>query len=138
MIILDTNVITEPMKPAGSAKVLSWLDQQSAETFYMTTTSLAELLVGVGVMPKGKRKERIEGGLSELISGLFGARILAFDEKAANAYATLVARARVNGRAIAVADGQIAAIAATQGFRVATRDTAPFEAAGVSVINPWH
>ena len=137
MIILDTNVVSEPMKPNGNPAVQTWLDQQVAETLYLTATSLSELLVGVEILPDGKRKEGLDGALSELMVRLFGSRILSFDQQAAMAYASLVGRARAGGRLISVADGQIAAIATVHGFTIATRDTAPFVAVGVPVINPW-
>ncbi|WP_271895589.1 type II toxin-antitoxin system VapC family toxin [Candidatus Phyllobacterium onerii] len=136
MIILDTNVVSEPMKSDASPAVLAWLDRQAAETLYLTTTSMAELLLGIAILPGGKRKEGLDNALSDLMSYLFGSRILTFDQAAAKAYAPLVSRARVSGT-IAVADGQIAAIATANGFAVATRDTRPFAAAGVAVINPW-
>ncbi|MHB8456000.1 MAG: PIN domain-containing protein [Acidiferrobacterales bacterium] len=137
MIILDTNVVSEPMKPNGNPAVHAWLDQQAAETLYLTTTSLSELLVGIEMLPDGKRKEGLDVALSELVMRLFGSRILSFDQQAAMAYAPLIGRARAGGCLISVADGQIAAIAAVHGFSVATRDIAPFVAAGVPVINPW-
>lgn len=137
MIVLDTNVVSEPMKPGGSAAVLAWLDRQVADTLYLTATSLAELLAGIQSLPEGKRKAGPDAALTELMAGLFGPRILPFDRKAALAYAPLVGRARAAGRAISVAHGQLAAIAAAHGFTVATRDAAPFLAAGVPVINPW-
>jgi len=137
MIILDTNVVSEPMKPAGSDLVLNWLDQQVAETLFLTSTGLAELLVGIEILPDGKRKNGLDAALTQLVSRLFGSRILPFDRAAAEIYAPLVSRARSAGNSIAVADGQIAAIAAVHGFAVATRDTAPFMAAGVATINPW-
>ena len=137
MIILDTNVVSEPMKPDASPAVLAWLDRQAAETLYLTTTSMAELLLGIAILPGGKRKEGLDNALSDLMSYLFGSRILTFDQAAAKAYAPLVSRARVSGSTIAVADGQIAAIATANGFAVATRDARPFAAAGVAVMNPW-
>ena len=137
MIILDTNVVAEPMKPKGSPRVQSWLDEQAVETLYLTATSLSELLVGIEVQPDGKRKKGLNAALSELIVSLFGSRILPFDQKAALAYAPLVSRARSSGRLLSVADGQIAAIAVVHGFTVATRDLAPFVAVGVPIINPW-
>jgi len=137
MIILDTNVVSEPMKPSGAASVVDWLDRQAAETLYLTAVNLAELLVGVETMPVGKRRKGVGAALAALIAKLFGARILPFDEDAARTYATLVARARAKGVALSVADAQIAAIAASKGFTVATRDTAPFVAAGVPIIDPW-
>jgi toxin FitB len=137
MIILDTNVVSEPMRPNGNPAVRAWLDRQLAETLYLTATSLSELLVGIDILPKGKRKKGLDAALSELLDMLFGSRILPFDRAAAIAYAPLVSRARATGHSISVADGQIAAIAAIHGFTVATRDTAPFIAVGVPVTNPW-
>ncbi|MGE3875408.1 MAG: type II toxin-antitoxin system VapC family toxin [Parvibaculaceae bacterium] len=137
MIILDTNVISEPMKARANPRVLAWLDRQVPETLYLTAISLAELLVGIALLPRGKRKTGLDAELSEVVLRLFGARVLAFDETAAKAYALLIARARAAGHTLAVVDGQIAAIAAVHEFAVATRDTTPFAAAGVSVINPW-
>jgi len=137
MIVLDTNVVSEPMKPNGNPTVKAWLDRQTAETLYLTATSLSELLVGIEILPDGKRKEGLDGALSELMVRLFASRILPFDQMAAMAYAPLVGRARAGGCLISVADGQIAAIATTHGFTVATRDTGPFDASGVPTINPW-
>ena len=137
MIVLDTNVVSEPMKPDGNPAVQAWLDRQTAETLYLTATSLSELLVGIEILPDGKRKEGLDGALSELVVRLFESRILPFDQEAAMAYSPLVGHARACGRLISVADGQLAAIAVAHGFTVATRDTAPFLAAGVPIINPW-
>ena len=119
------------------AAVEAWLDRQAAETLYLTATSLSELLVGIEILPDGKRKEGLYDALSELLVQLFESRILPFDQQAAMAYAPLVGHARARGCPISVADGQIAALAAVHGFTVATRNTAPFAAAGVPVINPW-
>jgi hypothetical protein len=137
VIILDTNVVSEPMKPHGDSRVQTWLDEQVAETLYLTAISLSELLLGVEVLPEGKRKEGLSAALSDLLAALFGARVLAFDQQAATMYASRVSQARSAGRPISMADGQIAAIAAVHGFAVATRDTAPFVAAGIPVVNPW-
>jgi predicted nucleic acid-binding protein len=137
MIVLDTNVISEPMKPLADPVVQSWLDRQAAETLYLTATNLSELLFGIESLPDGRRKREISTSLRELLDQLFGTRFLSFDREAAAAYAVLVSRAMGKGIAISVADGQIAAIAAVHGFAVATRDTAPFFAAGIAVINPW-
>lgn len=137
MIILDTNVVSEPMRLAGSPQVIAWLDRQVAETLFLTATNLAELLVGIENLPAGKRRDGLEQHLTALIARLFGPRVLSFDDQAAPVYAKLVGAARAAGHAISVADGQIAAIAKMHDFVVATRDTTPFEQMGVSVINPW-
>jgi len=137
MIILDTNVISEPMKARADPAVAAWLDRQAAETLYLTTINLSEMLLGVELLPDGKRKRAMAAAMQELLAGLFGTRFLAFDREAAAVYALLVARATAKGSTVGVADGQIAAIAAVHGFTVATRDTAPFLAAGGPVVNPW-
>jgi toxin FitB len=137
MIILDTNVLSEPMRVDGNAAVAAWLDRQIVDTLYLTTVNLAELLLGIELLPLGLRRSRLKARIEEIVA-LFGERrTLVFDARAARFFAVLVARARATGHAIAVADGQIAAIAAVHGFSVATRDTAPFVAAGIPVIDPW-
>jgi hypothetical protein len=137
VIILDTNVVSEPMKPDGNRGVQAWLDEQIAETLYITSVSVSELLLGIELLPDGKRKEGLTAALRDLLVTLFGDRVLPFDLDAATMYAARISKARAAGRAISMADGQIAAIAAVHGFIVATRDTAPFVAAGVPVMSPW-
>ncbi len=138
MILLDTNVVSEPLKLTGDASVLTWIDAQIIETLYLSTISLAELRFGIAVLPFGKRREILHASLEQRILPLFVGRILPFDTAASEAYAGLRARARAEGRAIAPADGYIAATAMTHGLMVATRDTGPFKAAGLAVINPWN
>jgi len=137
MIVVDTNVISELMKSDRHRAVEDWLDLQSRSTFYAATTSLAEIAFGIEKLPDGRRKTILRSIMNEVFNRYFLGRILPFDETAARAYGRIVASARTRGRAILMADGQIAAIAQSQHFTVATRDTAPFEAAGVPVINPW-
>jgi predicted nucleic acid-binding protein len=137
MIVLDTNVVSEPLKAAGEPAVLAWLDQQNIETLFLTTISLAELRYGVAALPDGRRKDGLGEALEGRIVALFGTRLLSFDAAAADAYAIIRARAKAAGKAIAAADGYIAATAAAHGFTIATRDTEPFAAAGLPVINPW-
>jgi toxin FitB len=137
MIILDTNLISEVMKPSANADVVGWLNEQAIETLYLSSVTVAELLFGIGNLPTGKRKHVLNTALEQLLA-LFNSRILTFDEAAARSYAQVALRARAAGKGISVADGYIAAMAAANSFIVATRDTAPFYAAGVEVINPWH
>ena len=137
MIVLDTNVVSEPLRSAADPAVLAWLDDQSIETLFLTTISLAELRYGVAALPDGRRKEGLGAALESRVIALFGRRILSFDPAAADAYALIRARAKAAGKAISAADGYIAATAAAHGFAVATRETGPFEAAGLVVINPW-
>jgi hypothetical protein len=137
VILLDTNVVSEPMRPKPDQKVLAWLDAQAAESLYLSTVTFAELLLGIASLPPGKRRKALGAALHEQVIALFGERIVSFDLGAAETYAQIVTRARRQGHPIAVADAQIAAIAASHQFNVATRDEAPFQAAGVPVINPW-
>lgn len=137
MILLDTNVISEAMKPAPERAVRDWLDAQAAETLFLSSVTIAELSFGIAALPKGRRKDNLTAALEGLLA-LFAARILPFDTAAAQRYGELAAKARIAGRGFPTPDGYIAAIAATQGFVVATRDASAFAAAGLKVINPWN
>ena len=138
MILLDTNVVSEPIRRHPDSRVLDWLDAQVIETLYFSTISLAELLLGIENLPIGRRRTALAAAQEQQIAGLFGERIIPFDIPAAEAYAEVVARARSQGEAISVADGQIAGVAVANKFRVASRDEQPFRAAGLVVINPWN
>jgi len=137
LILLDTNVVSEAMRPQPDRNVLAWLDAQAAESLYLSTVSLAELLLGIESLPAGKRRKALAAALDQQIITLFAERIAAFDLGAAQVYGKIVTRARRHGYPLGVADAQIAAIAVSRLFSVAARDEAPFEAAGVPVINPW-
>ena len=138
MIIVDTNVISEALRPGRNPAVVDWLDAQVIETLYFTATSLSELRLGIECLPAGKRKDALSADVNALVANFFGSRILPFDREAALAYGVIVAAARAVGRAVSVTDGQIGAIASVHSFSVATRDTAPFAVLGISVINPWN
>ena len=137
MILLDTNVVSEPMRSNPDPGVVAWLDAQAAEGLYLSTISLAELLLGIENLPSGKRRKALAASLDSQLIALFGGRILSFDPQAAKLFPKLVMRARRRGYAVAAADVQIAAIATLHGLTVATRDVSPFEAAGVPTIDPW-
>ncbi len=136
MIVLDTNVVSEAMKPEPNQRVRNWLDEQVAETLFLTSVTVAELLFGIGALPDGRRKRALTATFDGLI-GLFDSRILAFDTDAARCYADLAIAARCAGKGFPTPDGYIAAIATTHGFAVGTRDVSAFNAAGIPVINPW-
>lgn len=136
MIVLDTNVVSEAMKPSPDPFVRSWLNDQAADKLYLSSVTLAELFFGIGLLPAGSRKNRLADTLTRLMT-LFNSRIRSFDIAAASHYGKLSVRTRLAGQGLPVADGYIAAIAAAQKFSVASRDTAPFIAAGIEVINPW-
>lgn len=137
MIIVDTNVISEMAKLEPSNVVRTWLNSQPFEALYLTAITLAEMRFGVMVLPEGKRRDYLESALDST-EQLYAGRILSFDAQAARHYGQLASAARARGKGFPTPDGYIAAIAAAHEFVVATRDTSPFEAAGLDVINPWH
>lgn len=136
MMVLDTNVVSEAMKPAPHPAVMAWLNAQAAPTLYLSSVTLAELRFGIAALPTGRRKDLPHQALEGLLR-LFKDRVLPFDTDAARHYAELAVAARASGRGFPTPDGYIAAIAASRGFGVASRDTGPYEAARVPVINPW-
>ncbi|WP_312418170.1 type II toxin-antitoxin system VapC family toxin [Shinella sp.] len=137
MILLDTNLISEPWKPVPDQAVIAWLDAQAIETLFLSAITIAELRFGIAAMPLGKRQTVLRDRLEGEVLPHFSERILSFDLAASQSYSELMALARISGKAIGTADGHIAATAAANGLAIATRDTRPFEAAGLKVINPW-
>jgi toxin FitB len=137
LILLDTNVVSEPLRPAPDPRVTEWIDAQALETLFLSAITVAELRAGLALLPAGRRRAGLQESLETRVLPLFAGRVLPFDVGCTAAYAELTARARASGLAIASADGYIASIAVANGLAVATRDTGPFEAAGALVINPW-
>ncbi|GAB1718726.1 MAG: plasmid stability protein StbB [Nitrosospira sp.] len=137
MILLDTNVVSEPLRHAPEVRVIEWIDAQPLETLFLSAITVAELRAGVALLPTGKRREALQENLEKRVLTLFIGRVLPFDLACTRAYAELMAKPRAAGLAVATADSYIAAIAVANGFAVATRDASPFEAAGATVINPW-
>jgi predicted nucleic acid-binding protein len=137
MIILDTNVVSEPLRPQPEPAVLQWLDAQEPQTLYLTSVNLAELLAGIEALPPGRRRSALQQALSERMMPLFEGRILSFDVAAAEAFARVNATAVAAGNAIGFADGAIAAIAAARGFMLATRNVRDFRGTGVTILDPW-
>ena len=137
MIILDTDVLSEPLRPAPDTGVVGWLDAQAIETLYLTTISLAEVRHGIAALPAGRRRQVLDDRFESDVLPAFSGRIMAFDEQASACCAAVRAGARRRGDAIGDFDALIAGIAVSRGFAVATRDTAPFLAANVAVINPF-
>lgn len=137
MIILDTNVVSEPLRAEPEPAVLAWLDAQAPATLCLTSITLAELLAGVAALPAGRRRNKLAQALTEQVLPLFEGRVLAFDAQAAHAYARVQAGAQAAGNPISFADGAIAAIAAAHGFAVATRNVRDFNGTGVEVVDPW-
>lgn len=136
MILLDTNVVSEAVKPESHPSVRAWFNAQVAETLFLSSITVAELLFGIRTLPDGRRKALLAARIDGLLDA-FAARILPFDTMAAQHYADFAATARAAGKGFPTPDGYIAGIAAANGFAVASRDASAFHAAGLTVIDPW-
>lgn len=137
MIILDTNVLSELMKLKPAVRVENWIAAQPSASLFITTLTQAEILYGVELLPKGKRRKALDKAVSGLFDEDFANRILPFDEAAAYAYAIVAAQRQLTGKPIAQFDAQIAAIARSRGATVATRNTSDFVDCGIHLVNPW-
>jgi predicted nucleic acid-binding protein len=138
MIVVDTNVISEVMKPEPARKVKIWMAAVAPATLFTTTITLAEVLHGVELIPAGRRRTMLEAAVKEMFTGgMLGGHMLGFDEAAARAFAQISARRRSLGKPIGEFDAMIAAIALSHGAAVATRNVRDFTDCGVALIDPW-
>ena len=137
MILLDTNVLSEVMRPKPNPAVLTWVDSQELTGLWTCTIVVAEVLSGLDLMPAGNRKERLGEKAEQMFSNLFTDRVLNFDQLAARIYGTVLLKRRNRGRPIDEMDALIAATALAHGATLATRNTADFEDCGVELVNPW-
>lgn len=137
MVIIDTNVVAEMMKPSPSPMVVAWLNSQESSALFLTAISIGEIVYGLRVMPSGKRRLQLEQGFERVLAEAFAGRILAFDEEAARHYGEVMGRRKEIGRSLSVPDGQIASIARARGCAIATRNVRDFTECGVEVINPF-
>lgn len=137
MIVLDTNVLSEALRPLPSGTVLAWLAAQTPAAVFTTTVTLAEVLYGVEALPPGKRRTGLLSAVERMFAAEFEGRILPFDEDAARVYAGIVATRDAAGRPISQFDAMIAAIARSHRAAVATRNAADFAGCGVQVVDPW-
>ena len=137
MIVLDTNVLSELMRSAPEAMVTNWVATQSAANLFITTITQAEILHGVLLLPRGRRRDAIQAGADAMFEEDFAGRVLPFSSHAAHAYAEIAVARRQSGRPISQFDAQIAAIAKSTGAGVATRNVPDFAGCGIKVIDPW-
>ncbi len=137
MIVLDTNVVSELVRPRPEPAVLRWLDAQNTLGLATTAVTPAELLSGIASLDDGARKRGLEIAVERVVDELLVGRVLSFDVDAAPFYAQVVAVRRRAGRPIRVLDAQVAAICRLHGAVLATRNERDFEQTGVSVFNPW-
>ena len=137
MIVLDTNVLSETLKPKPAEAVLQWLAAQDPMTVFTTTIVQAEMLYGVEVLPAGKRRMRLAEEVELMFRFDFGGRSLPFDEDAAHQFAKVATSQSKVGHSIAHMDAMIAAIVRSRRATLATRNIAHFQHCGIQLINPW-
>ena len=137
MIILDTNVVSEFMTSPPASSVLNWLNTQNTTSLYLTTITIAEIGFGLRILPQGKRREMLAERFEQFVATAFEQRILSFDANAARIYGEVMDYRRGIGRPISSLDGQIAAIARSRNFAVATRNIKDFEECRLNLIDPF-
>jgi predicted nucleic acid-binding protein len=137
MILIDTNIISEMMKPAPDPKVITWIDQQNIMQLYISTITIAELGYGINVLPAGNRRNSLEKAFNSVVREAFEYRIFSFDEVAAHQYATIMSQRKNLGKPMSIADGLIAAIARAHNCTVATRNINDFINIELDLINPF-
>ncbi len=137
MLIIDTNVVSELMRPDPNRQVVDWLSRQNVSDVHMTALTVAEITYGLKTMPDGKRRRDLETRFRQVVESGFSGRVLAFDAAAALVYGEIMASRRAEGRSMSVIDGQIAAIARTSGATLATRNVADFEDCNLTILNPF-
>jgi toxin FitB len=137
MIVLDTNVLSEILRPVPEPRVVEWLSEQPRASVFTTTITRGEILYGIRVLPAGKRCDGLWNAAMQIFDVDLDGQVLGFDSAAADDYAEISAARRAAGRPIAQFDAQIAAITLSRGAQLATRDVRDFEACGFEVINPW-
>ncbi len=137
MILLDTNVVSELIRPTADKRVYAWLAAQPAESVFLSTISESELYYGVELLPDGKRKQLLLAAVTQMLEVEFRDRLLPFDSSAAGIFGSIAAHRRSIGRPISIADAQVAAIARSRNADLATRNTDDFVDCGLTIVNPW-
>jgi toxin FitB len=138
MIILDTNVISELMRPNPSSQVVVWVAEHAAAEFATTSITVAEILYGIEILKRGKRRDALLAAAIAMFSEDFAGKIFAFDSEAARIFSLIAAHRRVFGRPINHADAQIAAIARARNAKLATRNVVDFVECGLDIVDPWN
>lgn len=137
MTILDTNVVSELMRPAPERMVLRWFSSQAAEDLHVTAITMAEILYGIELISASRRRDVVRAGAERMFGDVFADRILTFEDRTARAFSQITSSRRRQGKSMSGADAQIAAIARIHGATLATRNPYVFEGCGVRLVNPW-
>ncbi len=138
MIVLDTDVLSELMRPTPSPRVVAWVAKQPAAELFTTSITEAEIFYGLELLTKGKRREGLLAAAESLFEEDLAGRVLGFDSDAARSFSRIAAHCRALGRPVSHADAQIAAISQVRGAKLATRNVADFRDCGLEVIDPWN
>lgn len=137
MIVLDTNVVSELMRPSAEPGVVAWVDRQAVNEVYLTAVTTAELRYGVARLPDGRRRTGLADRLRQTLDEDFPGRILPFDDVAAAHFAEIVVSRELHGLTIATADAEIAAICRSHSATLVTRNMKDFVHTGIKVVDPW-
>jgi toxin FitB len=137
LYLLDTNVVSELLRPMPDPRAIGWFSAHPTSSLYLSTVSEAELLLGVTLLPEGKRRSALAAAVEAILAEEFSGRILSFDRTAAQCYAAISASCRMAGRPISAFDGQIASIALANDLSVVTRNLRDFAGCGIGIIDPW-
>jgi predicted nucleic acid-binding protein len=137
LIVLDTNVVSEVLRPAPEGRVLEWFARQPRASLFVTTVTRGEILYGIRLLQDGQRKRRLWEAAQAIFNEDFAGQVLSFDSEAADDFADIAARRREAGRPISQFDAMIAAMTRSRGATLATRNSKDFEGCGIEVINPW-
>lgn len=138
MILLDTNVLSECLRPQPDGTVLNWLSRQPRTSLFTATLVEAELLYGVQLLPESARKVELLQAVQAIFNEDFAGRVLSFDREAAQAYAVIASARKKAGKPISQMDAMIASVAQTRGATLATRNTKDFLGCGLVLVNPWN
>ena len=137
MILVDTNVVSEVMKVAPSETVVTWLNNQTSSSLFISTITIGEIEYGLRILPAGKRRMRLKERFERFISLAFAQRVLPYDETAARTYGDIMGFRREIGHPMSIPDGQIAAIARINGLMIAIRNASDFEDCGIELVDPF-
>lgn len=137
MIILDTNVLSELMRPKPSPQVLAWVGRQMATELFTTSMTEAEIFYGIELLPQSKRRDKLMSAAEAIFVQDFAGRIFGFESEAARIFSKVAARRSALGKPISQIDAQIAAITRLHGAKLATRNIADFIDCGLDLVNPW-
>jgi len=137
MIVLDTNVLSELLRPVPESRVVAWLERQAAEALFTTAISHGEMLYGVRILPPGRRRESLLQEVEAIFTTDMAGRVLPYDSDAADAHAAFTAMRRLQGRPVKQPDAMIAGIVRSRGATLVTRNVRDFEGCDIDVIDPW-